>query len=341
MSQTGLPAVLGGFQIETFDIHQKDDMKNSQPSVSIVIASYTIKRLTELLELITTLESQVCDLEIVFVVERDKLLVKSLLPRLRQSKLSSRVVFCKDRLGISNARNIGTQKSSGQIIAFTDDDAALFPDWCEKLLAAFDKFPEVMGVTGKVIPGWPDPESKWFPLSLYWMIGCTAWKGNQQQGLTNSVAGVNMAFRRTVFERIRFADYFADGEQEQGKRGLTNDDNEFVSRVLRAHGNCIMYIPELGVVHKVYPYKVSMRYVRRYSYWQGVAEAMFYGFGLGYSSGRPRRAEIFGIARDLLTPARSKKAQRIEALLNAVIFGILGVLSYRNIRIRKFIANRI
>jgi GT2 family glycosyltransferase len=55
------------------------------------------------------------------------------------------------RAGASYARNAGIAVSSGDIVVTTDDDTITPPDWLEKLIAPFAR-PEVMAVTGNVLP---------------------------------------------------------------------------------------------------------------------------------------------------------------------------------------------
>src|ERR1700736_11049 len=50
--------------------------------------------------------------------------------------------------GLSHARNLGARACSTEILAFTDDDAVIDPDWLANLTAGFSD-PEVMAVTGR------------------------------------------------------------------------------------------------------------------------------------------------------------------------------------------------
>ncbi|MFX1311079.1 MAG: glycosyltransferase [Promethearchaeota archaeon] len=54
-----------------------------------------------------------------------------------------------DKIGISNARNLGFRKSTGEFIAFTDADCELDPKWTKNILKGFinDKVGLVGGVT--------------------------------------------------------------------------------------------------------------------------------------------------------------------------------------------------
>lgn len=55
------------------------------------------------------------------------------------------------RQGLAYARNKGFTTSRGDIVASTDDDVSVPPDWLEKLVAPFTR-PDVMVVTGNTLP---------------------------------------------------------------------------------------------------------------------------------------------------------------------------------------------
>ncbi|WP_449417235.1 glycosyltransferase family 2 protein [Phormidium nigroviride] len=60
-------------------------------------------------------------------------------------------LLTEERSGASYARNAGIAASTGDIVVTTDDDTIIPPDWLEKLIAPFAR-PEVMAVTGNVLP---------------------------------------------------------------------------------------------------------------------------------------------------------------------------------------------
>jgi hypothetical protein len=63
------------------------------------------------------------------------------------------------RPGLSVARNTGIRQSKGDIIAFTDDDVTVHPNWIARLQQSFPD-PQVMAVTGLVLPAELETEAQ-------------------------------------------------------------------------------------------------------------------------------------------------------------------------------------
>ena len=56
------------------------------------------------------------------------------------------------RAGASLARNIGAQKAQGEFVAFTDDDAEVYPMWLAALVAGFREDQNIACVAGLTLP---------------------------------------------------------------------------------------------------------------------------------------------------------------------------------------------
>jgi glycosyltransferase involved in cell wall biosynthesis len=74
--------------------------------------------------------------------------------------------------GIVGARNTGSEQARGEVVAFTDDDAAADPDWLENLAVAFAD-ETTIGVGGELVPDWQGAEPRWYPPEFYWVFGCS------------------------------------------------------------------------------------------------------------------------------------------------------------------------
>jgi GT2 family glycosyltransferase len=159
------------------------------------------------------------------------------------------------RPGLDWARNRAIVESRGEIIAYTDDDVVVDPGWVAALARMFVEHPEVMCVTGLVVPYELETkaqfyferyggfgrgfERKWVRLepgsSKRWLA-----YGSGQYG-----TGANMAYRRCLFDSIGMFDPALDvGTVTNG-----GGDLEMFFRVLK-EGFTLVYEPDALVRHR-------------------------------------------------------------------------------------------
>ena len=157
------------------------------------------------------------------------------------------------RPGLSVARNRGIRHSTGDIIAFTDDDVIVHPDWITRLQQSFHH-PKVMAATGLVLPAELETEAQlifekglegfsqgYLPL----IFDTQFFEQSQHQGVPvwDIGAGANMAFRRKAFELV--GDF--DERLGAGASGCS-EDSELWYRLL-AEGWLCRYEPTAVVFH--------------------------------------------------------------------------------------------
>ncbi len=158
------------------------------------------------------------------------------------------------RPGLSVARNTGISHSTGDIIAFTDDDVVVHPEWITRLQQSFHH-PKVLAVTGLVLPAELETEAQ-----LIFQRGSGNGVGWGYRARTfNSQffeemkphgvpvwyigAGANMAFQRKAFELVGNFD-----ERLGAGASGCSEDSEFWYRVL-AEGWVCRYEPTAVVYH--------------------------------------------------------------------------------------------
>lgn len=149
-------------------------------------------------------------------------------------------------LGANASRNRGVRASRGEIVAFTDSDCIVEPDWLEKLVDAFSAA-DVAAVTGVVL----DPP----PGNLYEM----AFKGTNRvhgTGPAPRLVGGNMAVRRETLlafmwdEDRRFQAMIADGVPDVSTSGGCDEEGLYFQ--IRAAGARQLVVPEARVLHEHY-----------------------------------------------------------------------------------------
>jgi len=109
------------------------------------------------------------------------------------------------RQGLSYGRNTGISLARAPIVALTDDDVRVAPDWVGQLERAFREHPEIDFVGGRVLPTWIEPPPRWLttahwsPLALQ-DYGAEPMTTGPERAVC--LVGASLAFRRRVFDRI-------------------------------------------------------------------------------------------------------------------------------------------
>ncbi len=143
--------------------------------------------------------------------------------------------------GLGQAHAAGLAACRGQLIACTDDDCYVSPDWCEAIVRAFETQPEINGLFGRVLPVDEGGDPAWHVAiktsedSASYRFPCWPIIG----------FGNNMAFRRTALESVGgFNPRFGPGGALWSAEEL-----ELTYRLLRA-GHLLHYAPSVVVRHR-------------------------------------------------------------------------------------------
>jgi glycosyltransferase involved in cell wall biosynthesis len=172
--------------------------------------------------------------------------------RLLVSQLPNIKYVLEPRPGLDIARNTGIRHSTSEIIAFTDDDVIVHPDWIVRLQQSFSE-PQVMAMTGLVLAAEIETEAQ-FLFETFWGFNrgyCPLTFDTEYFEQLNPWgvpvwhigAGANMAFRSHIFELV--GDF--DERLDVGAAGCSGD-SEFWYRILAAGGTC-RYEPSAVVYH--------------------------------------------------------------------------------------------
>lgn len=171
--------------------------------------------------------------------------------------------------GKSAALNTGLGAARGKIIAFTDDDVTVAPDWLARLTANLSGG-EWAGACGRILPVLPGPGPRWLDEWHCWdgIVGrfdpalaageaCPApWGGNMAISLPQ-VAGVG-GFR-TDLGRV-------------GRSLLSCEEQEFAARLARA-GKRFRYEPDAVVHHHPARAQLTALYALRWFFGKGRSDA--------------------------------------------------------------------
>ena len=196
------------------------------------------------------------------------------------------------RRGLSIARNSGIRASRGALIAFTDDDVEPRSNWTAEIVRAFSSA-AVEAVTGLVLPARLDtPAQSFFQLQMGGFGGgCVPMVFDSRffaetSGMGAQVwrvgAGANMAFRRSLFDRIGLFD-----ERLGAGASGCSEDSELWYRQLASGGACV-FEPRACVIHHHREQWGELRRQMR-AYMKGHVSALFVQAARYGHSGNTRR----------------------------------------------------
>lgn len=174
--------------------------------------------------------------------------------------------------GLSNARNVASDRARAPIIAYMDDDAIARPDWLEAMLAAFEEFGTSAQVAGgRVEPLWEIPRPEWLHDSLLGYVSVVDWGGATRISTDSEwVAGTNIAFRVKALQDVGGFPVHL-GRKHGGQSLLSNDEVDVVEK-LGAKNIWVIYAPHASVQHLVPAERLKQSWFRRRAAWQAVSD---------------------------------------------------------------------
>ena len=241
---------------------------------SIVIATYN--RADELVRTLNSLrELQVTDAwEVIIVDNNSPDNTKEVVLRAAEDFPVPLRYLHEPQQGRSAALNAGIKAAEGEIIATTDDDVRVEPDWLTNAERALERL-ECDYLGGKALPLWGGERPSWIPdrRCIHWAVIALLDYGSEPIPLGDYVTlGVNMVFRRTAFERAGLWD------NTIGRKAgtlLGQEVREWIQRA-RAAGVKGFYSPDLVIHHVIPADRLTKKYFRKWFYWHGISRAILY-----------------------------------------------------------------
>jgi glucosyl-dolichyl phosphate glucuronosyltransferase len=173
--------------------------------------------------------------------------------------------------GKSHALNAAIRETGAEIVAFTDDDVLVEPEWLRNLTAPLANS-SWAGAAGLIRLGKDFSPPRWLATSGAFNLGGSLVQfdqGEAQGQLDTAPFGANMAFRKTMFEKYGG---FRTDLGPSGKGQIRNEDTEFGERLLAA-GERLCYAPSAVVNHPVQDERLRKQYFRSYYFAHGRATA--------------------------------------------------------------------
>jgi glycosyltransferase involved in cell wall biosynthesis len=214
-----------------------------------------------------------------------------------------RVVSVKEpRQGLSYARNAGLAAARAPILALTDDDVEVAPDWIDTISTTMAAHPDADAVGGRVLPAWPEDKPSWLTRT-HWAPLALQDHGDANRVFDRSspvgLIGANVAFRRSVFERVGT---FSPAVQRVKDSIGSTEDHELLHR-LYASGGRALYTPHMIVMTRVPRERCARAYHRRWHTGHGFFHALMRTDDVERS-----RVRVLGVPGHLLRGAATDAA---------------------------------
>lgn len=246
-----------------------DRMTSEVADISLIISSRNrASGLDSCLQAISVaaLQASELNLEFIFVDNGSTDGTSDVVDRWSETAPIATTLIVENRPGLSNARNTGIERARGRILAFTDDDCEVSPDYFSTVARLFaeDTAPVMRG--GRVDLG----DERDLPITI---------KTDTEHAVLNHynhpggfIHGCNMAFPKVLADTIGLF----DTRFGAGATFRSGEDTDYIHRAFRA-GFKVEYIPHLVVKH--FHGRRSMDDVHRlfdgYSYGNGALYAKY------------------------------------------------------------------
>jgi glycosyltransferase involved in cell wall biosynthesis len=217
--------------------------------------------------------------------------------------------------GSNSARNAGIAQSTGDVLAFIDDDNTLSSGWLAGVGRACADCSQASLLSGRIVPVFPGQNPGFIPdwIPDVWR----ATYGLQDYGavpieLRAPVLPfeMNLIVPRTVF---RECGVFGTAVQRSSRGLISNDGLDFVNRVRARHGVC-MYHPAFLAHHHIPGARATPGYLLSRAFWQGVSDARCDPIVAASSRTKLAKAAfrhawrlVRDASRDYLSPRRTRR----------------------------------
>jgi len=224
--------------------------------VSVVICTYGGREdyLRSCIESLKNQTSQPSEVILVVDTEEEKKRYSTDFPDMK--------VISSEKKGLAAARNRGIEASTGDVIAFIDDDAVADRNWIFEVVKSFNS--DVMVVGGPVKPVF---QGKGIKEKLNWIVGCTS-----TDPPTERPIGCNIAIDRRVFNEVGLFNERLG--RVKGKLSL-GEETELFLRIKKHKPDAkIMFNPDAVVYHNIPEERTKLSYMLSRAYEEGLAKAI-------------------------------------------------------------------
>jgi glucosyl-dolichyl phosphate glucuronosyltransferase len=224
--------------------------------------------------------------ELIVVDNNSKDTTKEEVERFRLSSgLDVRYAF-EGNQGLSHARNCGIKLARGEVIAFTDDDVLVDPQWLNEIVKTFEGF-KADCAGGKIIPVWPGARPTWFTRDMEGYLALLDYGDDiiEINQANQMLFGANIAFSRAILDKVG---PFNTALGRIGGKLYSHEEKDLFERIILSGGK-VVYQPRAIVHHVIGTNRTKKAYFRKWRFDDGEHEAILLGdykqrniFGIPY-----------------------------------------------------------
>lgn len=162
--------------------------------------------------------------------------------------------------GLSICRNMGIKQSSGEVIAFIDDDAFADPNWIKEIKKCFKKGADIAG--GLIKPVWKAKRPWWLKEWMYHLLGVNT--------PSHMIFGCNFAIRKNLLKEMNY--WFEEKLGRKEGNMIAGDETTLFLKA-RKQNYKILFNEKAIVYHVISKERLSLKYFIPRFFWEGRTEA--------------------------------------------------------------------
>lgn len=242
-----------------------------QPALCVAICTYD--RAPLLRQCLEGLIAQTVDqgaLQIV-VVDNNSTDETAAVVREAREKIPTLTYVFEGKQGLSRARNTAIASATAPIIAYIDDDAIPYPDWAERFIEAFDKFPDCAVIGGESEPIFESERPAWLDDDLLKSYSC----GLNYSADYHYIQGKEWLLECNLGYRLGPLQAAGGFSERLGRNGsLLLSGDGAVNELIAHAGGKMLYAPFVKVRHLVPTSRMNPKWLGRRRFWGGVSEGV-------------------------------------------------------------------